>query len=97
MRGWPRPRPPAKPRLPAAPWWRVRCRVPPRPMSAPCRTCGASSADELIAWMKTIPSPPKSVFLTHGEPAAQDAFAARIRAELGWSVHVPEPDDVVEV
>lgn len=56
-----------------------------------------ADADELIAWMKTIPSPPKSVFLTHGEPAAQDAFAARIRAELGWSVHVPEPDDVVEV
>ena len=56
-----------------------------------------ADADELIAWMKTAPAPPKTVFLTHGEPAAQDAFAARIRSELGWNVQVPEPDDVVEV
>lgn len=56
-----------------------------------------ADADELIAWMKTAPTPPKTLFLTHGEPAAQDAFAARIRSELGWNVHVPEPDDVAEV
>jgi metallo-beta-lactamase family protein len=56
-----------------------------------------ADADELIAWMKTAPAPPKTLFLTHGEPAAQDAFAARIRSELGWNVHVPEPDEVVEV
>jgi len=56
-----------------------------------------ADADELIAWMKTAPTPPKTLFLTHGEPAAQDAFAARIRSELGWNVHVPEPGDVAEV
>ena len=56
-----------------------------------------ADADELMAWMKTAPAAPKAVYLTHGEPAAQDAFAARIRSELGWTVHVPEPDDVVEV
>ncbi|MHB1048186.1 MAG: MBL fold metallo-hydrolase RNA specificity domain-containing protein [Thermoanaerobaculia bacterium] len=56
-----------------------------------------ADADELIAWMKTAPAPPKTLFLTHGEPAAQDTFAARIRSELGWNVRVPEPDDVAEV
>lgn len=56
-----------------------------------------ADADELIAWMKSAPTPPKKLFLTHGEPAAQDAFAARIRSELGWNVHVPEHDDVAEV
>jgi metallo-beta-lactamase family protein len=56
-----------------------------------------ADADELIAWMRTAPAPPKTLFLTHGEPAAQDVFAARIRTELGWNVHVPEPGEVVEV
>jgi metallo-beta-lactamase family protein len=56
-----------------------------------------ADADELVAWMKTAPVPPKTLFLTHGEPASQDTFAARIRSELGWNVRVPEPDDVVEV
>ncbi len=56
-----------------------------------------ADANELIAWMKTAPAPPKTVYLTHGEPAAQDAFAERLRSELGLKVHVPEPDDVVEV
>lgn len=56
-----------------------------------------ADADELVAWMKTAPAPPKTLFLTHGEPVAQDAFAARIRSELGWNVHVPEPDEVAEV
>jgi metallo-beta-lactamase family protein len=56
-----------------------------------------ADANELIAWMRTAPAPPKTLFLTHGEPAAQDAFAARIRTELGWNVHVPEPGEVVEV
>ena len=56
-----------------------------------------ADADELIAWMKTAPKAPGTLFLTHGEPAAQDAFAARIRSELGWNVRVPEPGDVAEV
>lgn len=72
-----------------------------RPVKAAIRKIPALSAhadaDELIAWMKTAPEPPRTLFLTHGEPAAQDAFAARIRSELGWNVRVPEPDEVVEV
>jgi len=56
-----------------------------------------ADANELIAWIRTAPVPPKTVYLTHGEPASQDAFAARLRSEVGLTVHVPEPDDVVEV
>jgi metallo-beta-lactamase family protein len=73
----------------------------PVPVKAAIRKIPALSAhadaDELIAWMKTAPAPPKTLFLTHGEPAAQDAFAARVRSELGWNVAVPAHDDVVEV
>jgi metallo-beta-lactamase family protein len=56
-----------------------------------------ADADEIIAWIRSAPTPPRRVYLTHGEPAAQDTFAARLRLELGLDVHVPEPDDVVEV
>ncbi len=56
-----------------------------------------ADANELIAWIKSAPAPPKTVFLTHGEPDAQDAFAARLRSELGLNVHVPEPDELAEV
>ena len=52
---------------------------------------------ELIAWLRTAPRAPKAVFLTHGEPAAQEALAGRIRSELGWTVRIPEPDEIAEV
>jgi metallo-beta-lactamase family protein len=56
-----------------------------------------ADSDELMEWIRTAPRPPKTVFLTHGEPKAQDALAERIRRELGWQVHIPEPDEVVKV
>jgi metallo-beta-lactamase family protein len=33
---------------------------------------------------------PKRVFVTHGEPAAADAFRRRLRDELGYDAMVPE-------
>jgi metallo-beta-lactamase family protein len=33
---------------------------------------------------------PKTVFIVHGDPEAADAFAARIRSELGMEAHVPQ-------
>ena len=56
-----------------------------------------ADSNELMAWLKTAPAPPKTLFLTHGEPEAQDAFAERVRAELGWNVRIPSHGDVVEV
>jgi metallo-beta-lactamase family protein len=52
---------------------------------------------ELMDWLRNAPRPPKAVFLTHGEPAAQEALAAQIRGELGWTVRIPAPDEIVEV
>jgi len=56
-----------------------------------------ADADELMAWLATAPRPPKGVFVTHGEPAAQEALAARITGELGWNVRIPEPDEEAEI
>jgi hypothetical protein len=37
------------------------------------------------------------VHLVHGEASAQDALKARIEATLGWSVHIPQHGERVEV
>jgi metallo-beta-lactamase family protein len=54
---------------------------------------GHADADELLAWMKQLPQPPRRVFVTHGEPEAADALRARIAHELKWDVTVPEHRD----
>lgn len=56
-----------------------------------------ADADGIMRWLGTASRPPKTVFITHGEPRAQDTLAARIRKELGWTVRVPEPDETAEV
>ena len=49
-----------------------------------------ADANELLAWMRQLPSPPRGVFVTHGEPAASDALRMRMEHELGWNALVPE-------
>ena len=58
-----------------------------------CRISGFSAhadQNELIRWLKTSPSKPRKVFVTHGEPEAADALAVHIGNELGWETIVPE-------
>ncbi len=49
-----------------------------------------ADADELMAWLRSAPRPPRGVFVTHGEAEAADALRERIEHELGWPVRVPE-------
>ena len=56
-----------------------------------------ADADEIIAWLASTPSPPKVVYLVHGEPAASAALAARIRSELGWLAVVPRDGERVRL
>ena len=51
---------------------------------------GHADAAELLAWMRTAPSAPRTVYVTHGEPDAADTLRARIQRELGWHARVPE-------
>jgi metallo-beta-lactamase family protein len=44
---------------------------------------------EVIRWLEGLPSPPKRVFVTHGEIGSADAMAKRIRERFGWDIHVP--------
>ncbi|HWS76759.1 MAG TPA: MBL fold metallo-hydrolase [Thermomonas sp.] len=49
-----------------------------------------ADADEILAWLRSAPQPPRRVFVTHGEPDAADALRARIEHELDWPAHFPE-------
>ena len=51
---------------------------------------GHADAGELLDWMRTAPSAPRVVYLTHGEPDAADTLRGRVQRELGWHARVPE-------
>ncbi|MEY4094758.1 MAG: beta-lactamase domain protein [Acidobacteriota bacterium] len=48
-----------------------------------------ADAGEIVRWLRTFSRPPKTTYLVHGEPVAQDALKARIVKELGWTVEIP--------
>ncbi len=44
---------------------------------------------EIIEWLRPANLSPRRVFVTHGEPAAEDAMRRRLRDAFGWNVVVP--------
>jgi metallo-beta-lactamase family protein len=56
-----------------------------------------ADADELVAWVKSAPAPPRRIALNHGEPPALEALRARLVREVGCEVVVPDLDDEVIV
>jgi len=45
---------------------------------------------EMIDWLAASKLAPQRVFVTHGEPAASDAFRRRLRDTFAWNAVVPE-------
>jgi metallo-beta-lactamase family protein len=45
--------------------------------------------DELLSWLKKMQSPPKRIFVVHGEPKSSSAFADYLRKSTGWPVVTP--------
>lgn len=56
-----------------------------------------ADADEIMAWLKALRTPPRQTYITHGEPAAADALRLRIEEELGWPCRVPEYREVARL
>ena len=56
---------------------------------------GHADADQILDWMRSAPTPPSRVFVTHGEPPAADRLRFRIADELGWNVRVPHDGEEV--
>ncbi|MCK4295605.1 MAG: MBL fold metallo-hydrolase, partial [Candidatus Marinimicrobia bacterium] len=46
--------------------------------------------NEALAWLSNFNSPPRKVFIVHGEPGQSRALADRIRSKFGWIVEIPE-------
>jgi len=45
--------------------------------------------DELIDWLKQLPTTPRRVLAVHGTPESATAFATHLEARLGWTTSVP--------
>lgn len=45
---------------------------------------------EIIGWLKGFETPPKTTFITHGEPVAADAMRLHIEEDLRWKTMVPD-------
>lgn len=71
------------------------------PVRAAVEKIGGFSAHadwkEVIRWLAGMPSPPKRVFVTHGEPRAAEAMAGRLRERFGWQVEVPQYGEKFEL
>ena len=44
----------------------------------------------LLGWLGRCETPPRRVFVTHGEPVASDTLRRRIQDDLGYSAEAPE-------
>jgi metallo-beta-lactamase family protein len=45
---------------------------------------------EILAWLGGFEKPPRTTFITHGEPRASDVLRRRIQDELAWPARAPE-------
>jgi metallo-beta-lactamase family protein len=58
---------------------------------------GHADRSEIVRWLKTLPAPPKQLFLVHGEPGPMDSLKATIATELGWQAATPQHQERVSL
>ncbi len=51
----------------------------------------------LLRWLRTLPDPPRTVYVVHGEAEASQAFAGWLREETDWAVSTPGYGEVVDL
>jgi metallo-beta-lactamase family protein len=49
-----------------------------------------ADSNQLMAWLRAMPTAPRRVFVTHGDAEASDRLRFRIESELRWQALVPE-------
>ena len=68
---------------------------------ASMHTLGGFSAhadqEALLAWAGGFRTSPRQTFVVHGEASAAISLSERLQTDLGWSVTVPEPGQVVDL
>lgn len=53
--------------------------------------------EEILSWLRHIKTPPRKVFIVHGEKESAYAFKDYLIENTGWDVVVPKYQDVVEI
>jgi metallo-beta-lactamase family protein len=56
---------------------------------------GHADRDELLRWLSSLQTPPRHLFVSHGEPDVSEYFANFIRKKKGWDISVPRYRDKV--
>lgn len=56
-----------------------------------------ADADELIRWASGFTTPPRRVFVVHGEPGPADTLRRRLDREFGWQATVSRPNQVFDL
>ncbi len=56
-----------------------------------------ADADELIRWAHGFSTPPRRVFIVHGEPQPADTLRRRLDREFGWAATVSMPNQVFDL
>jgi metallo-beta-lactamase family protein len=56
-----------------------------------------ADGEELVAWAKQLPAPPRIAFPVHGEPDSAEALRGALAGELGWSAVVPRHGERVRL
>jgi metallo-beta-lactamase family protein len=51
--------------------------------------------NEMLNWLKNFKSPPRQIFLVHGEAESAKAFSGFLKEKTGWQVSVPAYEDQV--
>jgi metallo-beta-lactamase family protein len=46
--------------------------------------------DELLAWVTSLRTPPRRLFVNHGDPEAATGFQTFLREQTGWEVEAPD-------
>jgi metallo-beta-lactamase family protein len=56
---------------------------------------GHADQRQLLEWVERLRTPPKAVFVTHGEPEVSQTFAELLHQQTGWKTVVPAQGQVV--
>jgi len=51
--------------------------------------------NELLNWLKEMESPPRGIFVVHGETESAKSFGNFVKEQTGWNVSVPEYQDEI--
>ncbi len=58
---------------------------------------GHADSSEIMRWLGNFKLPPRQTFIVHGEPDSSAALEHEIRRSLGWSTHIPQYMEVVQL